>query len=119
MTRPVRYQDGHLFVDRGAWFVRYRERVRQDDGSIKLKQRATKLGSVRDYPRESDIRPLLVGFMQRLNAGKFAPEPSITLKEFCEKIYLPYLGKARLHEEGLRGNLEESHLRSRRTHSFA
>jgi hypothetical protein len=46
MTKPVRYQDGYLYVDHGAWFVRYRERVRQEDGSIKLKQRAKRLGSV-------------------------------------------------------------------------
>jgi len=95
MTGPVRYQDGYLYVDHGAWFVRYRERVRQDDGSSKLKQRATKLGNVRDYPRESNIRPLLAEFMQRLNAGKFAPETSITLKEFGEKIYLPYIEEKR------------------------
>jgi integrase len=95
MTRPVRYQDGYLFVDHGAWFVRYRERVRQEDGSIKLKQRARKLGNVRDYPRESNIRPLLVEFTQRLNAGRFAPETSMTLKEFGEKIYLPYIQEKR------------------------
>ena len=79
MTKPVRYQDGYLYVDHGAWFVRYRERVRQEDGSIKLKQRARKLGSVSEYRRESDIKPLYTNFMQRLNAGKFTPESNLTL----------------------------------------
>ncbi len=91
MTKPVRYQDGHLYVDHGAWFVRYRERVRQEDGSIKLKQRARRLGSVKDYRRESDIRPLLTEFMQRLNAAKFTPEANLTLKGFVENIYLPFI----------------------------
>jgi hypothetical protein len=31
MTKPVRYQEGHLYVHHEAWFVRYRgfERVRR------------------------------------------------------------------------------------------
>jgi integrase len=91
MTKPVRYQDGCLYVDHGAWFVRYRERVRQEDGSIKLKQRARRLGSVKDYRRESDVRPLFTDFMQRLNAAKFTPETNLTLKEFVENIYLPFI----------------------------
>ncbi len=91
MTKPVRYQDGCLYMDHGAWFVRYRERIRQEDGSIKLKQRARRLGSVKDYRRECDIRPLFTDFMQRLNAAKFTPETNLTLKEFVENIYLPFI----------------------------
>src|SRR5580704_6880039 len=34
MTKPVRYQKGWLFQDHGAWFVRYRESVKQKDGTI-------------------------------------------------------------------------------------
>ncbi len=60
-----------------AWFVRYRVQVRPEDGSIKLKQRARMFGRVRDYPRESDIMPLKIEFMQRQNAGKFTMESSI------------------------------------------
>ncbi len=91
MTQPVRYQDGYLYVDHGAWFVRYRERVRQQDGSIKLKQRARRLGSVSDYRRECDIRPLFTEFMQRLNAARFAAETNLTLKLFVENVYLPFV----------------------------
>jgi integrase len=95
MTKPVRYQDGYLFVDHGAWFVRFRVRVRRDDGSMKLKQQARKLGSVADYPRESNIMPLKVDFMQRLNAGKFTPESSMSLRGFAEKVFLPYIEELR------------------------
>jgi integrase len=91
MTKLVRYQDGYLYVDHGAWFVRYRERVRQEDGSIKLKQRARRLGSVNEYRRECDIRPVFSAFMQRLNVAKFTPESNLTLKEFVENIYLPFI----------------------------
>src|SRR6516164_3018482 len=91
MTRPVRYQDGYLYVDHKAWFVRYRERVRREDGSITLKQRSRRLGSVSDYRRESDIRPLLTEFMQRLNAARFTPQTNLTLKGFVESNYLPFV----------------------------
>jgi len=40
MTKSVRYQDGQLYVHHGAWFVRYRVRVRQEDGSTRLQQKA-------------------------------------------------------------------------------
>ena len=95
MTKPVRYQDGCLYADHAAWFVKYRVQVRQKDGSIKLKQRARMLGRVADYPRESDIMPLKIEFMQRLNAGKFTPDSSMNLGEFVEKVYLPYIDELR------------------------
>ena len=84
-----------MYVHHEAWYVRYRERVRQVDGSIKLRQRASRLGSIKRYPRESQIKPLLAEFMQKLNAEKFASEYSMTLTEFGEKIYLPYIEEKR------------------------
>ena len=95
MTKSVRYQDGQLYVHHGAWFVRYRVRVRQEDGSIRLHQKARKLGSVADYPLESQIMPLKTEFMHRLNAGNFTPESGMVLMEFVEKIYLPYIEELR------------------------
>ena len=53
------------------------------------------LGSLKDYPREADILPVKTEFMLRLNAGKFAPESNMTLCEFVEKVYLPYLEELR------------------------
>jgi integrase len=84
-----------LYVHHDAWYVRYRERVRQEDGSIKLRQKANRLGSLKDYPGESLIKPLLAEFLCKLNAGNFTPEPGMTLTEFVEKIYLPYLQEKR------------------------
>jgi integrase len=102
MTKSVRYQDGYLYADRAAWYVKYRVQVRQEDGSIKLRQRAKMLGRLADYPRESHIMPLKIEFMQRLNAGKFTPESSMNLSEFVEKVYLPYI-------EGLRASTKKGY----------
>ncbi len=95
MTKAVRYQDGCLYADNGAWFVKYRVHVRQGDGSIKLKQRAKMLGRLADYPSESHIMPLKIEFMQRVNAGRFSPHSSMNLTEFVEKVYLPYIEELR------------------------
>ena len=95
MTKSVRYQDGCLYADHAAWYVKYRVQVRQENGSIKFKQRAKMLGRLERYPRASDIMPLKVEFMHRLNAGKFTPETSMNLKGFVEDIYLPYIDELR------------------------
>ncbi|HEX2713647.1 MAG TPA: tyrosine-type recombinase/integrase [Candidatus Acidoferrales bacterium] len=116
MTKSVRYQDGQLYVHHGAWFVRYRVRVRQEDGLTKLQQKAKKLGSVADYPLESQIMPLKTDFMHRLNAGKFTPESGMVLKEFVEKVYLPYIEE--LRESTKKGYWEiwNNHIRDRVGH---
>lgn len=95
MTKPVRYQDGCLYADNGAWFVKYRVQVRQEDGSIQVKQRSKMLGRLVDYPRESDIMPLKIELMQRINAGKFSPHSSMNLRDSVEKVYLPYIEELR------------------------
>jgi len=90
MTKPVRYQKGQLYRDHGAWFIRYRERVRQEYGSIKLQRKTKRLGSVEKHPKQSDIEPLRTAFMQKINAGLAIPESSMTLSEFVETVYLPW-----------------------------
>jgi len=113
MTKPVRYQDGCLYADNGAWFVKYRVHVRQEDGSIKLKQRAKMLGRLEDYPRESDIMPLKIEFMRRLNAGKFTPDSSMNLSEFVEKSYLPYIEELRASTKKGYREIWNNHIRDR------
>ena len=116
MTKSVRYQGGQLYVHHGAWFVRYRVRVRREDGSTKLEQKAKKLGSIADYPLESQIMPLKTEFMHRLNAGSFTPESGMVLKEFVDKIYLPYIEE--LRESTKKGYREiwNNHIRDRVGH---
>lgn len=91
MTRSVRYQQGQLYRDHGAWFVRYRYRVRQKDGSIKLRRKASRLGNVDEFPTKTDIEPLRTSFMQKINAGQFDPDSGMTLSGFVEKVYLPWV----------------------------
>ena len=113
MTKTVRYQEGHLYVHHDAWYVRYRERVRQEDGSIKLHQKASRLGSLEDYPSESHIKPLLAEFLCKVNAGNFTPEPGMTLMEFVEKIYLPFLEEKRASTKKGYEEIWNNHIRDR------
>jgi integrase len=102
-----------LYVHHDAWYVRYRERVRQEDGSIKLQQKANRLGSLKDYPGESLIKPPLAEFLCKLNAGNFTPEPGMTLTEFVEKIYLPYLQEKRASTKKGYEEIWNNHIRDR------
>jgi len=113
VTKTVRYQEGHLYVHHDAWYVRYRERVRQEDGSIKLQQKASRLGSLEDYPSESHIKPLLAEFLSKLNAGNFTPEPGMTLTQFVEKIYLPFLEEKRASTKKGYEEIWNNHVRDR------
>ena len=95
MTKLVRYQNGGSYARHGAWYVTYRVPVRQENGSTKLKNKVKMLGSLKDYPREADILHLKTEFMLQINAGRFTLETNMTLSEFVEKVYLPYVEELR------------------------
>jgi hypothetical protein len=115
-TKPVRYQEGHLYLHHEAWFVRHREPVRQSDGSIKFRQRAKKLGSVNDYPRESQIKPLFAEFMRQQNAGNILPETCMTLVEFVEKLYLNHTEEKPASTKKCYKEIWNNHIRDRVGH---
>lgn len=116
MTRPVRYQEGCLYADNRAWFVKYRFRVRQEGGSVKVKQRAKMLGRQVDYPRESDIMPLKIEFMQRINAERFSPHSSMNLRDFVDTVYLPYIEELRASTKKGYREIWNNHIRNRVGH---
>jgi integrase len=103
-------------VHHEAWFVRYREPVRQPDGSIKFRQRAKKLGSVKDHPRESQIKPLFAEFMRQQNAGNVSPETCMTLVEFVEKFYLNHIEEKRASTRKCYNEIWNNHIRNRVGH---
>ena len=72
MTKVARYQRGQLYREHGAWFVRYRERVREEYGLIKPQRRTKRLGSVEEFPTKSDIEPLRTAFMHKPTRGNLA-----------------------------------------------
>jgi integrase len=95
MTKPVRYQKGCLYRECGAWFVRYRESVRQKDGSTRIRRRSKRLGSVESFPRSADVEPLRVSFMQKINHDRSNGGSCMTLGEFVDCSYLPWVESER------------------------
>jgi integrase len=95
MTKPVRYQKGCLYRECGAWFVRYRESVRQKDGSTRISRRSKRLGSVESFPRSADVEPLRVSFMQKINHDRSNGGCCMTLDEFVDCSYLPWVESER------------------------
>ena len=90
MTKPVRYQKGSLYQDHGAWFVRYRRRVRQQDGTLQTQRLAQQLGTLDEYPTKAEIEPLRTAFMQELNAAGRRPRKTMTVSEFVRGSFLPW-----------------------------
>ena len=107
-------QQGHLFESHGSWFVRYREQVKQPDGSVTIIQRAQRLASVHDYRKKSEVVPLKNEFMARLNRTGFTPEAGASIVDFVEKIYFPEVEK-RLAKSTVRGYREawKNHIQDR------
>jgi integrase len=91
MIQSVRYQVGHLYEDHGAWFVRFRLGIRQANGSVEMQRTAERLGSVGDFATKADVEAVRMAFMQKVNGAQTSPHPSMTLSEFSEQFYLPWV----------------------------
>lgn len=82
-------QRGHVFSDCGSWFVRFRENVRQADGSVKRKQKARRIASKAEFPRKRDVMSLVNQFMDGINSTNFSPDAGISVARFIDEVFLP------------------------------
>jgi len=87
----MRQQKGYVFHHYGSWFVRYKDDVRQADGSIKRVQVCRKLevGYGGEYRTRRSVREFVDRILRPVNSGTLNPESTQTVVEFVEKIYLP------------------------------
>ena len=88
MTRPQR---GYLYKAFGAWHVRYREDVWQEDGTTKRVQVSRKIASVSECPRKSDARRRADEIMHSINTDITSSCSTMPLVTFGEDIYLPHV----------------------------
>lgn len=82
-------QRGYVFEDCGTWYVRYRENVRQPDGSIKRVQTARPIATKLEYPRKRDVMPLVKKFMDEINSTSFSPDAGMSVARFITDMFLP------------------------------
>ena len=72
-----------IFKSSGAWFVRWSE---YRDG--KRKQPAHKLCTVKQYPKESEVKPLAESYMATVRKTQTV-EAGARVREFVDKVYFP------------------------------
>src|SRR5258708_35557215 len=75
----------------GSWYGRWREDV-LEKGRVVRKQRSAKLADVSDrYRTKADVRPLLAEKLRPINEGRARPEGTLSVAEFVEDYYLPFV----------------------------
>jgi len=66
MKAYSRYQKGYLYEEHGAWYVRYRQRVPQEDGSSELKHISKHLGRSNDFSNIFAVERCRALFVRRM-----------------------------------------------------
>jgi len=82
-------QQGSVFQSHGSWYVRWWEKIQQSDGSFKWNHPSHRLASKDDYPKKSEVIPLVKEFMDRVNRTAKSPKAGITIADFFENVYIP------------------------------
>src|SRR6266404_4069370 len=95
MKAYFRYQKGYLYEEHGAWYVRYRQRVPQEDGSSRLKHISKHLGRSKDFSNIFAVERCRASFMQTVNQDRLSTNSRITLTAFVEGLYPPWTKEER------------------------
>ncbi len=95
MKTTLRYQNGCLYVDHGAWYVKYRQRIAQEDGSSKLNRASKFLGRAEEFANIFDVERCRTSFMQIVNRDRVSANSRITITAFVEGAYLPWTKEER------------------------
>jgi integrase len=82
-------QQGSIFESHGSWYLRWWEKVKQEDGSFKWEHPCHRLASKEDYPKKSEVKPLAEEFMKRVNSTARSPNGGIEIVDFFEQVYIP------------------------------
>ncbi|MGB2645461.1 MAG: site-specific integrase [Candidatus Acidiferrum sp.] len=87
----MREQTGYTFHRGTSWFVRFRDNVKQADGTFKYVQVCKKLDVEYggEYRTRASVREFALKILRPINSGTLNPDSTQTVVEFVEKIYLP------------------------------
>ena len=92
MTRTRHYQAGYVFKKGSNWYLRYREDVLLENGSIKRVQKCRKLATATGQCRtKGAAHELAEEIIRPLNDGTIRPQSLMSLNQFIENLYLPYV----------------------------
>jgi integrase len=84
-------QDGQIFHENSAWYLRWYNPELDASGKKIMKRRCKRLGPWDGKASEPSqaIRDLAKEILEPLNAGKIKPEALQPMADFIEKVYLP------------------------------
>ncbi len=92
MTDVRRHQRGYVFLKGSCWYLRYYENELQADGTVKLVQRCRKLADNKgQYRSKKAVRTLADEFLAPLNSGTFTAESTMSVVDFWDRRYFPYV----------------------------
>jgi integrase len=88
-------QQGHVFKASGSWYVKYREDA-IENGQLVRKLRTHRLALEDDMCRTvSDAKNLAEEFLAPLNRNALTAESTVSVRDFTEKTYLPYVKESK------------------------
>lgn len=91
MKRP-RHQSGHVFHQGGFWYVGYYHNVMNAQGEIERQKKCRKLVAHHgQYRSKRAVRTLADEILRPINDGTCTAESTMTVTDFIEKYYLPYV----------------------------
>ena len=91
MKRARQKQAGCVFRKGTFWYVRYREPVVLEDGTVRQVHRSRKLTKITGrYQKKRAAEGLAEKTLRPLNDGALVAESTMTLNRFMETVYLPY-----------------------------
>src|SRR5260370_6592259 len=92
MARTRHTQAGYVFKKGSIWYVRSREKVQLEGGSIKRIQKCRRLAEATgQYRTKRAAEQLAEEIIRPLNDGVIRPESTMSLNQFIEVSYLPYV----------------------------
>lgn len=110
-------QRGALRKQHGSWILSWREEIIKD-GQPVIERRSRKLCRVSDeYRTKSDVWPLADDVLRPINRNEVTPEGGITISEFVEKYFLPFIkAKRKPSTEKFYRDAFENHVSARAGH---
>ncbi len=92
MKRSRRHQKGYVFRKGSFWYLRYYDFEVHPDATMRKVQMCKQLAEFGgDYRSKSAVKVLADEFLAPLNNGKLSPASTMTLNQFIEQRYLPYI----------------------------
>jgi hypothetical protein len=93
--RKAREQIGYVYKRAGWWVLRYRVTI-NEGGTLKTVQKAMQLAPVgANHKTKRSVEPLVKDKLASVNQYRQNPESVVTMGDFVERIYLPFVAAQR------------------------